>query len=82
MFDWVREANRADDPVGDADLREMLAVFALENLLDPESAQAPAEVLALRDAREEARRARDFAQADHIRNQIRSGKRPRRPAAD
>jgi cysteinyl-tRNA synthetase len=72
VFDWVREANRADDPVGDADLREMLAVLALENLLDPDSARAPAEVFALRDAREEARRARDFAQADRIRDQIRS----------
>ncbi|MBV8954771.1 MAG: cysteine--tRNA ligase [Solirubrobacterales bacterium] len=72
VFEWVREANRAGDSVGDADLREMLSVLALENLLDPEPVRAPAEVFALRDAREEARRARDFAQADLIRDQIRS----------
>ena len=33
-FEWVREANRAQTGVGDFDLREMLGVLALENLLD------------------------------------------------
>jgi cysteinyl-tRNA synthetase len=35
LFEWVREANRRDaGAVGDADLREMLGVFALDGLLD------------------------------------------------
>ena len=34
MWDWIREANRRDDPVGDRDLREMLGVLGLENLLE------------------------------------------------
>ena len=41
VFEWVREANRraeAGEPVGDADLREMLGVFALDGLLDADAA--------------------------------------------
>ena len=34
LFDWIREANRREGPVGDAHLREMLAVLGLDNLLD------------------------------------------------
>ena len=34
VFEWVREANRAAPGTGDADLREMLGVLALDNLLD------------------------------------------------
>ena len=70
-FDWVREANRADEPVGDADLREMLGVLALENLLDVEVAQAPTEARELMDAREAARAERDWARADELRDQLR-----------
>src|SRR5581483_1735546 len=55
VFDWVREANRAPAGTGDADLREMLSVLGLENLLDAADAEAPAEVIELRDAREHAR---------------------------
>ena len=71
-FDWVREANSATDgPVGDADLREMLAVFALENLLDVSDASAPPEALALLATREAARATRDWATADEARDQLR-----------
>jgi cysteinyl-tRNA synthetase len=70
VFDWVREANRSDDPVGDADLREMLDVLALENLLARDESEAPADVVALRDARETARAARDYAEADRLRGEI------------
>ncbi len=70
-FEWVREANSSDRPVGDADLREMLGVLALENLLEAESAQAPAEVVELSEARERAREARDFAEADRLRDELR-----------
>jgi cysteinyl-tRNA synthetase len=71
-FDWVREANRAPAGTGDADLREMLAVLGLENLLDAAETEAPAEVIELRDARERARAERDYAEADRLREEIRS----------
>ena len=56
-FDWVREANRADAPLGDADLREMLAVLALDNLLDVQQVDAPEEAHALLRERQAARAA-------------------------
>ncbi len=72
VFEWVREANRGAEPVGDEDLRDMLAVLALGNLLDQEEPPPPEDVLELRDARERARAARDFAEADRLREQLRS----------
>ena len=33
VFDWIREANRRGEGSGDGDLREMLGVLGLENLL-------------------------------------------------
>ena len=73
MFDWVREANRvATRRVGDADLREMLGVLGLENLLEAERGRArrPRRVELL-DARERARAARDYAEADRLRDELR-----------
>ena len=72
VFEWVREANRAEPGSGDADLREMLGVLALDNLLDVAAAEAPAEVADLADARERARAARDYAEADRLREEIRA----------
>ncbi len=73
VFEWVREANRLDQAtVGDADLRAMLEVLALDGLLDTEAAAVPREALKLLDARERARSERDFAQADRLRNELRS----------
>jgi cysteinyl-tRNA synthetase len=71
VFDWVREANASTSPVGDADLREMLSVLGLENLLDPEETQAPVEAIELSAAREQARAARDYDEADRLREQLR-----------
>jgi cysteinyl-tRNA synthetase len=71
-FDWVREANRAPAGTGDADLREMLAVLGLDNLLDVAETQAPAEVIDLVQARERARYNRDWAEADRLRAEIRA----------
>jgi cysteinyl-tRNA synthetase len=72
VFDWVREANRSEGSVGDADLREMLEVLALGNLLDageaPEVPDAARELVA---AREQARKDRDWARADALRDQLR-----------
>jgi cysteinyl-tRNA synthetase len=72
VFDWVREANRRTEPTGDADLREMLAVFALDGLLDAGAdaggpGEAAQELLARREA---ARAARDFATADALRDEL------------
>jgi cysteinyl-tRNA synthetase len=66
VAEWRREI--ADGEGGD-DLREMLAVLGLENLLDTEEG-APAEVVALADARVRAREARDFAESDRLRDEI------------
>jgi cysteinyl-tRNA synthetase len=71
VFDWVREANREGGGVGDADLREMLEVLGLENLLELDEAQAPPEALDLLQQREQARVARDFDRADAFREQLR-----------
>ena len=72
VFEWVREANRSAAGAGDADLREMLGVLGLDNLLDVAQTEAPADVVELRDARERARAARDYAEADRLREAIRA----------
>jgi cysteinyl-tRNA synthetase len=71
VFDWVREANASTSAVGDADLREMLGVLGLENLLEPEVVEAPPEAFALLAARERARAARDYAEGDRLRDDLR-----------
>jgi cysteinyl-tRNA synthetase len=71
LFDWIREANRAGAGVGDADLREMLDVLGLEDLLEAQVPEPPAYAVGLRDARERARQARDYAAADRLREDLR-----------
>ena len=79
VFEWVREANRrgdAGEQVGDADLREMLGVLALEPLLDADAAAAggaggpDSAAQALLERRQAARAARDFAAADRLREEL------------
>jgi cysteinyl-tRNA synthetase len=70
-FEWVARANRAQEPVGDADLREMLDVLALANLLEPDAIEPPPDVVELRDARERARLERQWHEADRIRERLR-----------
>jgi len=75
IFDWIREANRragaADPaPVGSDDLREMLDVLGLANLLDAPAASAPRDVVELAGERQAARAARDFGLADRLRDTI------------
>ena len=72
VFEWVREANRGEPGAGDADLREMLGVFALDNLLEVAVVAAPAEVVELSRARERVRAAGDYAEADRLRAEIRA----------
>jgi cysteinyl-tRNA synthetase len=71
VFDWVREANRSGEPVGDADLREMLGVLGLDNLLDVAAVAPDAEAQRLVSEREQARSARDWARADELRDALR-----------
>jgi cysteinyl-tRNA synthetase len=72
VFDWVRTANSATpgEEVGGDDLREMLAVLALDNLLDAEGDGPPPEIVALAEARLAARAAKDFAESDRLRDEI------------
>jgi cysteinyl-tRNA synthetase len=70
VAEWVREANRRGEGVGDADLREMLDLFALEGVLEAGEDEAPEEVAELLRAREAARAAKDFGEADRLRDEI------------
>jgi cysteinyl-tRNA synthetase len=71
VFDWVREANRGDEPVGADDLRSMLGVLALDNLLTTERATPPDDVLDLAQRRQDARQEGDYPGADRLRDAIR-----------
>jgi cysteinyl-tRNA synthetase len=66
LAEWRREAADGD---GADDRRDMLGVLGLAGLLD-EEAGAPAEVVALADARARAREARDFAESDRLRDEL------------
>jgi cysteinyl-tRNA synthetase len=70
LNEWIREATsgRWQSP-GDAHLREMLGVLGLESLLAA-AEQAPEQVHGLAEQREQARRDRDFAAADRLRDDI------------
>ena len=70
VADWVRAANTSPGDVGADDLREMLGVLALDNLLDADVDGPPADVVELADARIAAREAKDFEAADRLRDAI------------
>ena len=73
MWDWIREANRSGaGEVGDGDLREMLGVLGLENLLERRAARLRRSST-LASARQRARADGDYAQADQLRAQIEAG---------
>jgi cysteinyl-tRNA synthetase len=74
LFEWVREANRRGQQVGDRDLRDMLGMLGLGDLspleavgdiggIDPQAVK-------LLEQREAARRERDFQEADRLREAI------------
>ncbi|MFA9270942.1 cysteine--tRNA ligase [Svornostia abyssi] len=73
---WLSEANRrldAGEEVGNADLRAMLDVLHLANLLDAPTGGGPApEDLALLESRQAARAAKDWAEADRLRDELRA----------
>ena len=73
VFDWVREANRSTKPeLGGQDLRVMLDVLGLADLLDRVRLEVPPDALDLLQLRETARSERDFEAADRIRDQLRA----------
>jgi cysteinyl-tRNA synthetase len=71
VWEWVRESNRRGG-VGDADLRDMLGVLGLDNLLDAGGADGEPDAGArdLLARREQARAARDWAEADRLRDEL------------
>jgi cysteinyl-tRNA synthetase len=73
IADWIRRANGEPSAiVGRADLAEMLDIFGLRGLLEAEELDVPDEARALLAAREEARSARDWAEADRLRDELRA----------
>ncbi|HEY5275987.1 MAG TPA: DALR domain-containing protein, partial [Coriobacteriia bacterium] len=69
LYEWISEANKRDG-VGDAHARAMLRVLGLENLLDATADGPDAEAQGLLDAREAARAARDWPEADRLRDAL------------
>ena len=71
LNEWIREATSPmwDSP-GNAHLMEMLEVLGLSQLLAP-TEEAPSDVRELAEQREQARGARDFQEADRIREELR-----------
>jgi cysteinyl-tRNA synthetase len=73
LSEWERQANRsAPGTVGGDDLREMLDVLGLAGLMESSAPLVSAAAAALRDARERARRDRDWAEADRLRDELRA----------
>jgi cysteinyl-tRNA synthetase len=70
LYGWIREANRSPEAVGNSHLVEMLDVLGLVSLLAAEEGPPP-EAAELAEAREAARKARDWAEADRLRDQLR-----------
>src|SRR5918995_687122 len=58
LYDWIREANRREGPVGASHLREMLDVLGLATLLDAGEGGPPEEAVELAERRGAARDAR------------------------
>jgi cysteinyl-tRNA synthetase len=71
VWEWVRESNRRGG-VGDADLRAMLVVLGLDNLLEAAAADGAPDAAAreLLARREQARADRDWAEADRLRDEL------------
>ncbi|MFA4927766.1 MAG: cysteine--tRNA ligase [Patulibacter sp.] len=74
VWTWVRRANVALDggaTVGDGQLRAMLDVLGLADLLDPDPSDGPdAAALDLLAQRQTAREAKDWARADELRDEL------------
>jgi cysteinyl-tRNA synthetase len=71
LYGWVRDANRSDEPVGDSHLREMLDVLGLIGLLAAEDGP-PEEAVEMAAQRDAARRNKEWAEADRLRDELRA----------
>ncbi len=71
LYGWIREANRSEAAVGNSHLVEMLDVLGLSGLLAKE-AGPPEEAVATMHAREDARKRKDWAEADRLRDELRA----------
>ena len=71
LYEWIGLANRLPSGTGDSHLREMLGVLGLESLLEADE-EAPTEAHELVARRDEARAAKDWAEADRLRDELRS----------
>ena len=69
LYEWIGEANKRPEGTGDAHLREMLGVLGLESLLAAEEGPPP-EAADLADRRAQARAAKDWAEADRLRDEL------------
>jgi cysteinyl-tRNA synthetase len=69
LYEWISGANKLERPAGDRDLEDMLHVLGLESLMRSE--EAPPAVVALADQRAAARKRKDWAEADRLRDQLR-----------
>jgi cysteinyl-tRNA synthetase len=73
VFEWVSAANRADaGTVGSDDLAAMLDVLGLQGLLRADDGEVPDAALELARRRDAARRERDYAEADRLRDELRA----------
>ena len=75
VFDWVRNTNRklASDELTTASAATELANWERINKvlgIEPIEEEAPAEILALAEERQTARKAKDFLRSDQIRDQL------------
>jgi cysteinyl-tRNA synthetase len=73
LFEWVAEANRrldSGESFGAGKLRDMLWVFALDNLLDADEEAVPQEATDLLEQRNAARADKDWARADEMRDRL------------
>ena len=70
LYEWVGEANKLPEGAGDADLREMLGILGLERLLEAEVG-APPEAREMAERRAAARAAKDWGEADRLRDELR-----------
>jgi cysteinyl-tRNA synthetase len=78
VFEWVRETNRrlaADDLPSNSAAAALAAWQVINQVLaieDAAPAEAPPEVLVLMEQRQQARKARDFKQADALRDALKA----------
>jgi cysteinyl-tRNA synthetase len=70
LYEWIGAANKLPEGTGDSHLREMLGVLGLESLLSEEEGP-PAEAVELAQRRADSRAAKDWGEADRLRDELR-----------